>query len=337
MAQEYGAWSHNKIQFGRESVVGTAVPATVIWRGPFSNLEDGRTIVNVDENVGLLINAERTYTSGLLGRLSMPATELTFAQVPHILEAGVKTATPTGTNPYVYTYAFPTDNTVNTIKTYTIEAANAIVTADYREMAYSFVEEFTFEANAGEAWRMSANWVGRTIGTGTVTALSTLQTGNDISPWMLPLTKLYIDATGGTVGTTQKTGVLMGASMRVRTGLVPVMVGDGQLYFATHKFTKPEVTFSLTLELEQNTGASVVAAERVIYEAYATRLFRLSGDGPSASQSVVITWAGVYDRIGNYTNSDGNTTVTLEGHAVYSSADTLFWSCAVENTLSALP
>jgi hypothetical protein len=48
-------------------------------------------------------------------------------------------------------------------------------------------------------------------------------------------------------------------------------------------------------------------------------------------------WAGKYDRIGGYTNNNGNTTVTLEGHAVYSSADSLFWSCAVENTLATLP
>lgn len=333
----YGAWSHNRITFGRETTPGTAVNATVIWRGPFASIEDARTVVIVDENVGLLINAERSYTSQYLARLAMPATELTFAQVPHILEAGVKTVSPSGANPYVYTYAFPTDNSVNTIKTYTIEAHNVIADADAREMAYSFVEEFTFEANAGEAWRMSANWLGRQVSATAPTSLTTLQTGNDMEPAMLAKTLLYIDATGGTVGTTQKAGVLMGASMRVRTGLVPVPVGDGNLYFTSHKFTKPEITFSLTLELEESGGVSMVNTERAIYESYAVRLFKLACDGPSTSQSFVLTWAGKYDRVGGYTNNNGNTTVTLEGHAVYSSADTLFWTCAVENTLSSLP
>ena len=333
----YGGWPHNKNQFGRESTAGTGVAATVIWRGPFASIEDARTVVVVDENIGLLINAERSYTSQYLARLAMPATELTFAQAPHILEAGVGTVSPTGAGPYLYTYAFPTNNTVNTIKTYTIEAYNVIADADYREMTYGFVEEFTFEANAGEAWRMSANWVGRQVATGTPTSLSTLQTGNDIVPAMLAKTKLYIDASGGTVGTTQKTGVLMGASMRVRTGLVPVMVGDGQLYFVSHKFTKPEITFSLTLELEENGGASVVNTERTAFEADGTRLLRLSCDGNSASQSIVMDWAGKYDRVGGYTNNNGNTTVTLEGHGVYSSTDALFWSCAIENSLASLP
>ena len=130
----YGGWPHNKIQLGREVSSGVGVAATVIWRGPFASIEDARTVNVVDENIGLLITAERSYTSQYLARLAMPATELTFAQLPHILEAAVKTATPAGAGPYTYTYAFPTDNSVNTIKTYTIEAYNVIADADYREM-----------------------------------------------------------------------------------------------------------------------------------------------------------------------------------------------------------
>ncbi len=335
MAQTYNAWAHNKLQLGRESSAGTAVAATAIWRGPFAYPEDARTTTVVDENIGLLVTAERSYTSAYLARLSMPATELTFNQVLHILEAGIKTATPSGT--YIYTYSLPTGNTVNTIKTYTIEAVPVIATADYREMEYCFVEEFTFEAAAGEAWKMSANWVGRQLSTGTAKSLSTLATGNDMEPAKLPMTKLYIDATGGTVGTTQKTGVLMGANMRVRTGLVPITVGDGHLYFASHKFVKPEITFSLTLELEQDTGASTVATERAIREAETVRLLSLVADGPSASQQFSLQWAAKYDKVGGYTNSNGNTVVTLEGHGVYSAADALFWTCVVKNTLSAVP
>ena len=337
MAQVYNNFAQVKTQLGREVTAGTGVASTVIWRGPFASLEDARTKIVVEENIGLSVTAERTYTSQYLGKLAMPATELTFNQVLHILEAGVKAATPTGAGPYIYTYALPTDNSVNTIKTYTIEMVPVIATADYREMPYSFVEEFTFEGQAGEAWKMSANWVGQKLDTGTATSLSTLATGNDMDPVMMPKTKLYIDATGGTIGTTLKTGVLMGASIRVKTGWVVVPIGDGNLYFAKIKFTKPEISYSLTLELEQDVAASIVAAERAIYESDAVRLFKLLADGPSASQQFTVQWAGKYDKIGGYTNSSGNTTVTLEGHAVYSATDTQFWSCIVKNSLSAVP
>jgi hypothetical protein len=327
----YASFQHNKIQFGRESTAGTAVPATVIWRGGFSNISDERQRETVEEQIGVLVKAERMYDKSYLAKLVMPATALTFEQVVHLLEAGVKVATPSGAGPYVYSYEIPTGNTVNTVKSYTVEAVNVSATADYREMAYSLVEEFTLDAKAGEAWTMTGTWFGRTPVTGTATSLATLQT---VEEALLMMTKVYIDATGGTVGSTQKSGVLMGANMKVKTGLVPVMTGDGNMYFSTHKFTMPEVTFSLTLELE---SSGVVAAERAIYEANAVRLFQLTCDGSSAARQFEIRWAGKYDKINDYTNSNGNTTVQLDGHAVYSSADTLYWEMDVTNGLATIP
>lgn len=326
----YGGWYHNKVQIGRETTAGTGVPATEIWRGPFGGLQDDRRKETVDENVGVLITAERTYTAQYLGRCAMPATELTFEQYPHILEAGIMTSAPAGTGPYVRTYTLPSGNTVNTIKTYTIEQVNAVVAADYREMPYSYVEEFTVTADAGGALMMSANWVGRQLSTGTATNLSTLL---DVEEALLSKTKLYIDDSGGTIGTTQKLGVLMGMNLRVRTGIVPVPVGDGSLYFAAHKFVRPEVTFSLTLELEDT---SIVAAERAKFEAGDVRLIRLLTDGSTAGLKAQHDFAGVYDSIGDYTNTDGNTTVTLEGHVVWSAADDLSLEIAVTNGRSAL-
>jgi hypothetical protein len=324
----YGGWYHNKMQFGRESTAGTAVAATEIWRGAFGGLTDDRRIEVVDENVGILFTSERSYTAAYLGRCNMPATPLTFEQYPHILEAGIMTATPTGTAaPYTYTYTMATGNTVNTIKTYTLEMVNSVVAGDYREMPYCFVEEFTVSGDAGGPLTVAANWVGRQLNTGTATSLSTLLT---VEEALLARTKLYIDASGGTVGTTQESGVLMGLELRCRTGIVPVPVGDGSLYFAAHKFTRPEVTVSLTLELEDSAGT--VAAERAAYEAQTVRLVRLDTDGSSASRNIYHDMAVKWDSVSDYQNADGNTTVTFDGHVVYSSADDLAFEVAVTNT-----
>ena len=330
MMANFGPYDLNKTQIGRESTPGTAVAATTIFRGAFAMPEDARTIQRAEEQVGLLVPAERAFTTAVLARLSMPSTPLTVEQLPHILEAGVETVSPTGSDPYVYTYNFPTGSTLNTIKTYTIEAGNVIVTGDVQEMEYSFVEEFELSATAGEAWMMSANWIGRQLSSAAFTAALSLPS---VTEMILPKTKLYIDATGGTVGSTQKTGVLMGAQMTVRTGILPVPVGDGNLYFSAHKFTRPEITFSITLELEDG---GVVAAERAIFESQAVRLFELELNGGNATHECVLQWAGKYDSISDYENSDGNTTVTFEGHAVYSSTDSLFWNCAVTNGVASL-
>lgn len=122
----------------------------------------------------------------------------------------------------------------------------------------------------------------------------------------------------------------MSASVKVTTGLKIVPVGDGNLYFAAHKWTKPEITFSLTLELEDG---SVLATERGHYRSNNTRLFRLGiTDG---TRILNLDWAGKYDTVGDYTNSDGNTTVTLDGHALASSTDSIAFTAALTNGVAA--
>lgn len=328
----YGSFTYNKVQLGKETTSGTAVAADIIWRGPFGDIEDARTRNIVDEQVGLLVPAERSYDSQLAAMISFPETELTYEHAPHIFEAGIGAASTGGTTgAYTYEYAFPTGTTLNTLSTYTIEAGNAVVTGDVREVAYCFVESFTMSGRQGEAWKISANWRGRTVAESTFTgslALSSLQEA------LFSNTSLYIDATGGTIGSTQETGVLMAASFDITTGVVPVFVGDGNLYFSTHKFIRPTINFTLTLELESTD--TTVKEERDIYEANSVRLIRLSCPGTS-SRDMVIDGAYKYDQVGTYQNDNGNTTVQLSGHAVYSPTDTLFWSTTFTNDLAALP
>lgn len=329
----YGPWSNNRVQLGRESTAGTAVAATDIWRGPFSMGEDARDRKIVDEQIGAFMQAERSYDAAYLAKWAQPSTELTFEQVCHILEAGVKTATPSGFGPYVYVYNYPyTGTSVNTIKTYTIETGSATITGDAREHEHCFVEDFEFSGKFGEAWMMKSNWVGRQQSAPiTMTAALTAPT---VEEAIFQKTALTIDATGGTISTTAKAGVLVEASIKVKTGLVIVPVANGQLYFHTYKWTQPEITFSLKVELEDTVG--LVTAERAFHRSNTVRLFGLScaGSGTSIFNQ---QWAGKYDKISDYENSDGNTTVTFEGHVVASATDSISYTATVTNSLAVIP
>jgi hypothetical protein len=322
----YAPFSNNYVQMAQEGTPGTSVPALHVWRGAFSMLEDSRTRVIVDEQIGTLFQPERSYDSMLMATWNQPDTPLTFEQILHILEAGVKTVTPTGAGPYVYAYTMPVTGSFNTTKTYTIETGNVTVAGDQYEMAYGFVESFKLSGNPGETWMMGSVWKGRQMVQAAKTGSLTVPTVNE-APFAY--TKLYIDATGGTIGTTQKTGVLMGAEVNVTTGLKAVPVGDGNLYFAATKWTKPEVTFSLTIELEDS---SVAATERGFYRSNTTRLIRLLCER-SANLKLQIDLAARYDSISDYSNTDGNTTLTLNGHATLSSADSLSASFTITNNL----
>lgn len=326
----YGTFPLNKIQLGRETTPGTAVAATSIWRGPATDIVDESSHQFAEEDVGLLVPTDREYVPQVFATLAMPETEATFEQILHILEAGIQAATPTGTGPYVYTYAFPLSSTLNTIKTYTVETGN-LVGNDVHEMEYGFVSDFSLSGAAKEAWKVSANWAGRRKSTASFTGALSLTAQEEM---LFNRTTLYIDASNGTVGTTPMVGVLTAASVQVTTGIVPVWTADGALHFYKHKFTRPTVAYSLTLELESDNN--IVAAERAAWAAKTLRLIQLKVAGAGTSE-MKLNLAGKHVDISEYQNSDGNTVVEISGEAKYSSADALYASFVVKNSLAAVP
>lgn len=334
MAQVYAGWPYNMCQMGREATAGTAVAATTVWRGLFGGPEDDRAREIVEEDVGVLAPSTRVYDTKLGVKIGMPATVLTYEQLPHILEAGVMTATPSGAGPYVRAYSYSLAQAPNAIKSYTLEMGNWIALADLKKIPYAFVQEFTLSGKSGDAWEMEATWMGQQLVTlATFTPAIALPT---VKEAVFPNTKLYIDASGGTIGTTQVTGVLMAAQVKVKTGIVAVPVGDGNLYYSAIKYTRPEVTFVITMELEQNSSTSRVATERAIYEAMGTRLIRLQVPGAS-SRDLKIDLSAKYTKVGAYKKEgDGNTTVDFEGYADYSSTDALYFTTTVTNSVASM-
>jgi len=326
-----GAFSANTIQLGREVTAGTPLAATVVWRGPAADIEDARVIYHPgkEESVGILAPTGRTYIGQHAAMLSIPDTELTFEQVAHVFEAGIETATPGSTPTFTRDYAYPVNATAKAIKTYTLESGNKTA-GDGNEMAYAFVESFTLSGKAGEAWKVASNWRGRTKTVAALTAALSIPT---VEEALFSKTKLYIDAEGGTIGTTQKTAVLLEASIQVTTGIVPVFTGDGALHFTQHKNIPPTIAYTITMELEDG-GA--VAAERVAHAAQTTRLIRLLCDGSTANKKLTIDLAGKHMSFGGYQNSSGNTTVQVSGEAVYSSTAALFFDIELINGMATI-
>lgn len=328
----YAPYKLGKIQIGREATPGTAVAATKILAGASAMPSDERTRKIFEPQVGVLSPEEIIYDTFVLAKLAMPQRPLNFQQLPYTLDAGIKTVSPTGVGPYGWTYPLNAGATPNAIKTYTIEAGNVAVPTDNYKMEYSVVEEFALSAKAGEEWMISDNWFGRQLTQATMTPALAIPTGLEVAT--LARTKLFIDAVGGTVGTTQKNGVLMETSMKVKTGLVYIPVGDGNLFFAAIKNVKPEVTFTMAWEVEDG---SLVAAERAFYRSNTRRLFKWQIEGAvPANAKAEITWAGRYDKFGDYQNSNGNTTIVVEGHADYDSAAALLWQAIVTNQVASL-
>ncbi|MCP4353212.1 MAG: hypothetical protein GY795_47785, partial [Desulfobacterales bacterium] len=204
-----GVTALRKIQMGKEGAgtAGTAVAATTIWRG-MGLLNNDLEVKHVDEDIGIALSTTRAYIPKLAASIAFDPVEATFQQLPYIFEAGVATEVATqdgaGTD-YIYAYAMPT-SAMNALTTYTLEGGDNV---EAQEVEYCFVESFKLSGNAQEGVMMEANWVGRQVSDTTFTAALTvpaLTAGDHI---VMGGSNLYIDAVGGTIGTTEISNTLL--------------------------------------------------------------------------------------------------------------------------------
>lgn len=324
-----------KIQLGRESSAGTPVAATVVWVGPANVINDPVELVMPDDNVGYLGPIDRGYFPRASAELEMPETELTFEQFPHICEAGIRTDTPAAnggtTAGYIYEYVFPTTS-ANTIKTYTVESGNS---QKAHRMEEGFVDSFTLTGAPDEAWMLTAKWLGRQKSENAFTSLSIVVPEVAV----FNKTKLYLDATGGTIGSTQKSNTFVGMSIDVKTGLRFIPAANGNLYHSGTKCVGPDITGSMTLEYD-----TVGAAMEDVFEAGTTYLMRLDivgsaltgSGGTHATKLVRLDTAIKITSIAPLESMDGNDTVTLNWRAVQGNAGQAAPTITVVNLLSSL-
>lgn len=216
-----------KMQIGPEATAGTPVAATEVWRGMTNGIVAQDVIQAIEEDIGNLGGANRTHKSSIGARAAIPETPLTAEQFVWLLQAGVE-AQQTGVadgagSGKIYTHDFPL-TTLNTIKTLTVEAGN---NQKAFEMEYAFVPEFSVQGEPDALVMMSGMFTGRQKTATTFTALSVAA----VHEFPFNQSSLYLDAIGGTIGSTQISCALLGFTIDINTGLVPIQAGDGSLLY----------------------------------------------------------------------------------------------------------
>ena len=146
--------------------------------------------------------------------------------------------------------------------------------------------------------------------------------------------KLYIDAVSGTAGTTQVSNTLLGFSLDIKTGVVPVFTGDGEKYFSFTKNIGPEVSLDLTLEHDSN-GVSVFDD----FQAETPKQYRLKFEGSNLTTSgttyskktLIIDIVGKVVNVSAPEDRDGDTVITATIQGAYNSTAAKFAEIIVVN------
>ena len=317
-----------KIQIGKETTAGTKVDADIVWRGTGS-IHDNMELIFPKEDIGMLVPAGRSYVARYEAGLTLDEVEATFEQLPHLFEMGIESVTPTGTTSFTYTYTMPyasTDLVASTdLATYTVEAGDNVAE---EEFAFGFARSIQLTGSAGQAVMMSAEIVGRQVEPGTFTTGIALQTVEEI---LFSKGKLYIDNVKAFPATTQISNQLLGMSLSINTGWLPVYTADGALYFSFIKQTTPEVTLQITFEHD-----TTAVAEKAAWRAQTPRIIRIKFDG-SDGKSLAIDIAGKWESFDVLGEQDGNDIVSGTFRGTYNATVGGMFQTAITNTLSALP
>ena len=321
----------SKIQFGREASVGGEVDAVSILRVEGALLEPMDDIQSIPENVGLLVPTDRMAIPSKAAGLSIPDNNLTFEQVLHILEMGVKTVDGvqdgTGSG-YVYTYNLPTTAQL-TPKTYTIEGGD-----DQQAMLVTgvFAEEFSISGKVKEALKFSASLFGRTADNTTFTNGLQIPV---VEEMLFQKCKFYLNDASLGFGATLISNTLLGFNLSVKTGYVARFTSGGTLYYAYIKQTQPEYTLELTFE--HNTTAE---AEVTKGRALTPRLARILCEGTAlvdadtyTYKSFIIDLAGKYVKIPKIDDEDGNSIMTFSIKGGYNSTVSTMGKFVVVNEI----
>lgn len=335
----------SKVQMGQESTAGTPVAADFIWRGPFGGLKDARETIAVEEQLGIALKSSRKYAGNLMAELSLPVTNLTPEQAPHIFEAGIKkvnTGVADGATSTGYTYAYDFGaTTINTVGTYTIETGDE---DQAEEAEYCVVKAFTISAVKGESVKISAEWFGRQVSTASFTGALTAPA---VSELLANTGTLYIDEPSGTIGTTQITsGNVLEMTLNVTTGQYPLFTADsGQLYFVGSYFNIDE--FEASLEIKWLHGASA-NAEKAKWQANTNRLVRIEFTGDAygtpgtgtvfnGKKGIQIDFPGSYEDFSAIEHEDGKSIVTATLTGGYENESGEVLGILVANELTTLP
>ena len=319
-----------KIQIGKETTQGTKVDADIVWRGTGA-IQDNLEQVFPVEDIGILTGVDRSYIVRYEAGLTLNETEATFEHLPHLFEMGIKHVTPTtdANSAGVYTYTIPcatTDMTPTTdLATYTVEGGD---NAGEEEFGFGFARSIQLTGTAGQALMMSAELVGRQVEPGTFTAAVALATVEEI---LFSKGKLYIDNVGTFPATTQVSNQLLGMSLSINTGWIPVYTADGNLYFSFVKQVQPEVTLELTFEHD-----TTAIAEKAAWRAGTARIITLQFDG-STGKTLKLHLAGKWESFDVLGEQDGNDIVSGTFRARYNATVGQMFQAVVENSLAALP
>jgi hypothetical protein len=335
-----------KIQVGKQSVIGTVVPAARVL--PFRSavvLNPNRTDPDVD--VGSLDPVIAPYATAQDVTMAGAAGPQTYNDLAIRMSAGIKGGvSPTGSAVLGYTYTFTAASlTADSFDYYSVETGDE--TADASGMGIlgfgGVINNFgmTMPEDLGP-WTGSDDWVfaGATYGNRTA-ALTP-----DANPVFMfgADTAFYLDSAAGSIGMTRLADAVRGASLTVSNNLDLKRFANGsntRFQLGAYGRGARQIEFTVTVE---KTAATIAEAITLDDTPTPNRYWKVSANSTetnSAGSGGTKAKADIYLPVRLFSWSEGeiggNSTLTLSYRGFYDSTLAYAFKGVVVNSLATLP
>lgn len=320
-----------QVQAGLESTWGTAVTATAKLMGVEEISFEPEVMASINKDIRQSLAPGYIATLGGVAAKGSLKGKCLYQDLPYWLDSLCGRVTPTGANPYTYTYAAPLTAVPTNPRAMTLLYGDSSGTYALLGALCNGLK-ITGENNA--EWKIEADLFGKSIDTTRSLAVLSdravaVTMGNDTSLW--------IDAWGGTMGTTAITTTAFAFEL----ALNPARKGRYYLGSTTAgNFQEGRWAAEdnvLTLKMEFNTTSKAYLDAALSTTALAQYQVRIRGT-TGASAITTLNFAGTcMEPPKIFDDRDGYRTVELQLQGTYNTGLANWFTASVVNAVSALP
>lgn len=315
-----------QVQVGEEVTWGTPVAATAKLMGieeiSLKPVAESELLPEIRASLApgyistlLRVGGEGEFNGGLL-----------YEDICYWFDNLLGEATPTGAGPYTRNYTAPI-GTKPTPKILTVIYGET--TGGVYKLSGGLVNELTIKGESGSYFTVEGSLIGKDVTTGSLAALS----DRTINPVHGAHGKLYIDAWGGTIGTTEVLAAHYAFELKLTSGRATKR-HIGSLTPDGYKEDRYDGELKLTLEF---TSAVKAYLDAILAPGLFQRQIRIKCSN-TASYDVALDFAGFSEEAPQiFNDQDGVATVEMTLKGQYNTALGNWFKSTVINQVSTLP
>lgn len=316
-----------QLQRGKQTAFATAVAATAKCAGVTK--VSFKPVIKNDLRKHIRGSMAPGYLSVIteIGATGSIEEDLTYEDAPFDWDGLCGVATPSGGGPYVYAYSAPlTSKATNRLDTFIYGNA----TDGVYKLTGAVINKYTLKGNKQGLSTVSKEYLAYDVTTGTLASLTdrvvNFVAGAD--------TVIYLDAWGGTIGTTALSATMFDYELTIDTKRATKR--HMTIRPDTYKEPSWDVKLKLDMEFNATSKAFLDALLAVTPNAAFQKQVRIKATSGTAIFQVDV--AGTQDNMPEvFTDTDGVSSVSIELQGMYNPTLANYLKASITNSVSALP